>query len=189
MSDTPDDIRGPARRKWLFGAAIATLAACAWVAWQPDESTEPARRPTTGRAASGTTAARPAALPSPEPAVWPEPPSSTAHGTWPEPTAEGLVAWEPPAPPAPPAAPAPLKAAAPNEPAPVPPAPPFPYTLIGQIDDGVRMALLAGPRRSIGVKANDLIDTQWRVDQVDAEGLTLTWLPSGEKKTIAFTTP
>lgn len=65
-------------------------------------------------------------------------------------------------------------------------APAFPYTLIGRLDDGEARALLAGPTRSFGVTASDVIDGHWRVDAVPPRGLVLTWLPGGIKKTLAL---
>jgi hypothetical protein len=64
--------------------------------------------------------------------------------------------------------------------------PPFPYTLIGRLDDGQAHALLSGPLRSFGVKVADVIDGQWRVDDVQARGITITWLPGGVKTTLVF---
>ena len=65
-------------------------------------------------------------------------------------------------------------------------APAFPYTLIGQLDDGRPQALLTGPLRSLAVAAGEVIDGQWRVDAVQAQGITLTWLPGGQRQTLGF---
>lgn len=40
--------------------------------------------------------------------------------------------------------------------------------------------------RSFGVKVNEVIDGQWRLDAVGPEGVTLTWLPGSEKKNLIF---
>jgi hypothetical protein len=40
------------------------------------------------------------------------------------------------------------------------------------------VALLTGPNRSVSVRAGDTLDGQWRVDQVSASGVRLTWLPA-----------
>jgi len=96
-------------------------------------------------------------------------PSTAARGAWPAATA--LMAWSgPPAPPPPPAVAAPAQA----------PPPAFPYRWIGRLDDGIGpQALLAGPQRSFGARAGDVLDGRWRVDRVAAARLQLTWLPTG----------
>lgn len=102
---------------------------------------------------------------------------------WPAAVAQGVSAWGPPAPqpesPAPPATNPVAVAAAPQ-------APPFPYTLIGRFDDGEPRALLSGPLRSFGVKPAEVLDGAWRIEAVDAQGITVIWLPAGLKKTIPF---
>ncbi len=67
-----------------------------------------------------------------------------------------------------------------------PRAPPFPYTLIGQLDDGRPQALLTGPLRSLAVGAGEVVDGQWRIDAVQAQSITLTWLPGGQRQTLGF---
>jgi hypothetical protein len=36
------------------------------------------------------------------------------------------------------------------------------------------------------VSARDVIDGQWRVDAVDAQTLSLTWLPGGQPQTLTL---
>ena len=61
------------------------------------------------------------------------------------------------------------------------PPPRFPYTWIGQVDDGTQVqALLNGPLRSFGVHAGEVLDGRWRVEQIAATRLQLTFLPTGE---------
>lgn len=67
-----------------------------------------------------------------------------------------------------------------------PPVPSFSYKLIGRLDDGIPQALLSGTSRSFGVKAGDVIDGQWRVDSVEAQTVTVTWLRTGARKTLSF---
>ncbi|MET0517221.1 MAG: hypothetical protein ABW005_00160, partial [Burkholderiaceae bacterium] len=93
----------------------------------------------------------------------------------------------------PPPPPPPQVVAAPPAPPPPPMAPPFPYQLIGRLVEGEgsgkgeqAQALLAGPTRSLAVKAGEVVDGQWRVDQVGATQLSLTWLPARLKQTISF---
>jgi hypothetical protein len=64
--------------------------------------------------------------------------------------------------------------------------PEFPYTLIGRLDDGQARALFTNRTRSFGAKAADVIDGVWRVDAVDEDAVTLTWLPGGISRTLAF---
>lgn len=94
-------------------------------------------------------------------------PTTAARGPWP--TAGRLLAWSGPPPPPP----APTASAAATVPA-------FPYRWIGRLDDGVSpQALLAGPQRSFGARAGDVLDGRWRIDGIAAAQLQLTWLPTG----------
>lgn len=100
-----------------------------------------------------------------------------ARAAWPRPGRVALAAWSPPqAPPPPPAA-----AAA------VPPPPPFPYRWIGRLEDGPdTLALLAGPQRSLGARAGDVLDSRWRLERVEPGRLQLTWLPTGAGVAVEF---
>jgi hypothetical protein len=178
------------RQRRLMLAAAATLAATVWAALQPEESAAPPSRPRTGADPGAVSAPRSgAALGSatrPAAAVpgWPEPPDAGRRQPWRAALAHGVAAWSG-APDTPPA-PAPALAVARTAPA---QAPAFPYTLIGRLDDGEALALLSGPLRSFGVKAAEVIDGEWRVDSVQATGLTLTWLPGGVTKTVVLGQP
>lgn len=179
--------RAARRRQRLMWAAAVTLAATAWAAMQPDESPAPASRPRANaepgpaRAPRGGATVTATALPSTPTPTWPDAPSADRRQPWRAALAPGVAAWS--GPPAPPPPPAPARVVATTAPA---QAPAFPYTLIGRLDDGEPLALLSGPLRSFGVKAADVIDGEWRVDSVQARGLTLTWLPGGVKKTLAL---
>ncbi len=163
------------RTRRLAFAVAATLAATVWAAVQDGGAgAEPASAsaPPTHRAPPATQAAV-------APAAWPEPPSAEARPAWRDAQPQGLAGWGPPPPAAPPPAPSPA--------APAPPQPPeFPYTLIGRLDDGQPQALLAGRTRSFGAKAGDVIDGDWRVETVDPDGVTLTWLPGAITRTLNF---
>lgn len=70
-------------------------------------------------------------------------------------------------------------------------APPMPYQMIGRLVEGdgaqaVDVALLSGPNRALSVKRGDVIDGQWRVEQVTTSGVSLTWLPAKLPQNIAF---
>lgn len=165
------------RRQLLLGGAFAaTLAATAWVATQPDDEAAatvavPVRRPA---AAASAVAAAPA-------------PTVDGRQPWAEAPAAQLAAWQPPLPPPPP--PAPPPAVAPPPPPPV--APPAPYQMIGRVVESeggkaVEVALLSGPNKALSARRGDVIDGQWRVEQVSDSGVRLTWLPGQLPQNIVF---
>lgn len=179
MSSVDHAPRASTRRVRLALAAAATLAVTVYTALQTDdEATSPERSAATPPRGSRPTAPAAAKVAT----SWPDPPRAGLRPAWPAATPLGVAAWGPPA-----SAAAPASASAATLAAAVPPqAPPFPYTLIGRLDDGEPRALLSGARRSLGAKAADVIDGDWRVDAVTPQGVTLTWLPGGIKKTITF---
>ena len=169
-------------------SATAVTVDLSWTLWMQAEAVPPGAS-SAASAATPTSSAHIAAAPAvpaapAAPAIWPAAPTAADRTAWPAATALALAAWT--AVPPPPAPPAPKVVAMV---APPPQAPAFPYTPIGRLDSGVPMLLLAGPLRSFGVKAADVIDAHWRVDAVTAQGLSLTWLPGNLKKTIAFVAP
>lgn len=165
------------RQLALGGALAATLAATAWVASRseadaaaPAAAALPARKP----AASSPDTPRAA-------------PTSDARQPWAEASPAQLAAWQPPPPPPPPPAPPPAAAVPPAPPM----APPMPYQMIGRVVEGegaqaVEVALLAGPTRALSVRRGDVIDGQWRVEQVSSGGVSLTWLPAKLPQNIVF---
>jgi len=163
-------------RHWLLGAALAvTVAATLWasqseedVAVQPIAGKSRAAAP--GKAPSKEVAAEPLAVVS-----W----NPVRREPWATPPDSQFAAWAPPPPP--------RVVAEPPPPPPPPMAPAFPYQLIGRMVDGEQtLALLAGPTRSLAVRAGELIDGQWKVDQISTSGLAVTWQPAQLKQTIAF---
>lgn len=167
-------------RRGLGWALAATLVATAWAAWQDDASSLLAPASTRGPTDIGVR-------------VQPASPL-TALSSWPSPPRPRHLldapiiasAWQPSE--APPAAvrPALAVSSARDGEATVRRAPPFSYTLIGRLDDGQPLALLAGPLRSIAVKAGDIVDDQWRIDAVGTQSVTLTWLPGNASQQIGF---
>ena len=164
------------RQLVLGGALLATLAATAWVATRPDDEV-------------ATTVAAPARRPAAvaAPATAASAPVDGNRQPWAEAPATQLAAWQPPPPPPPP--PAPPPAAAPPPPPPV--APPAPYQMIGRVIEGegakaVQVALLTGPNKALSAKRGDVIDGQWRVEQVSINGVSLTWLPAKLPQNIVF---
>jgi len=180
MTDaTPNRRITPGARRLAIAAAV-TLAATVWAFVQDDDAaaTMAPSRPQ-HRSIPQTP---PSPLVENTPSAWPEVPQVDSRSPWNDAAPQGLVAWGPaPPPPASPPPPAPPPAAS----AP-PQAPEFPYTLIGRIDDGQARALLTNRTRSFGAKVADVIDGIWRVDSVDADGVTLTWLPGGISRTLVF---
>jgi hypothetical protein len=185
------------RRQRLSWAAALTVLATAWAALQGNE--EPSRSPSSqaGGANSARTstnnaraeASNSASKPAPQTTAWPEAPLPDNRAPWSAVSALGAAAWrgpiQPPTVVRVPSAPKAVAAKTDIEAA-TPQAPNFPYTLIGRIDDGVPQAMLSGPHRSFGVKVNEVIDGQWRVDAVEPQSMSLTWLPGSLKKTVAF---
>lgn len=178
------------RRQWLWGALAASLAATGWAALQGGDEADAVATPVTRGAASSAlnpsaAAPRPTAAP---PAPWPAPPQRQldwAGGPdWPAERA----GWAPPAPPPPPPPPKPVAVAAAPAVAPAPPpAPPFPYQMIGRLEEaGLTRVMLSNAQRTLVVQAGDAVDTQWRVDEVQARAVTLTWLPTGQHVTLSF---
>ncbi|MBT9492836.1 MAG: hypothetical protein IV107_10920 [Paucibacter sp.] len=175
------------KRGWLLGTALAlTLAATLWSALSPDAD-EALAQPVAGERrtaapAPSTASRRPAAAASAaEPLVatnW----ATVERSVWAVPENGYFAAWGPPPPP-----PAPKQVAVAPQPPAAPVAPSFPYQLIGRLVEGDQaLALLAGPQRSLAVKAGDVVDGQWRVEQVTERGLSLTWLPAKLNQNIMF---
>jgi len=174
-------------RHWILGGSLAaTVGATLWAGQlQANSDTVveaaagQARRPVAQSTASKRPAATSDSTQEAHAAGW----SLNTRRDWQTPTAIDLAAWAPPPPPPPPPAPPP----APPAPPPPPVAPPFPYQLMGQLTEGqTTQALLSGPNRTLAVKAGETIDGQWRVEQVDSNGMVLTWQPAQIKQTIAF---
>ncbi len=175
-----------APRQLALGAALAgTLAATALVALQPDD--EPAAVAALPARRTAPVAALSASGPAPATSAASTASSAAAREPWAEPTPVQLAAWQPPPPPPPPPAPPPVAAAPP----PPPVAPPAPYQMIGRVIEGegaraVEVALLSGPNKAVSARPGDVIDGQWRVEQVSESGVRLTWLPGQLPQNIVF---
>lgn len=173
------------RHYLMAGALAATVAATLWAAQLGEDNKEEAVQATAGQrrttppvdaSRSSVTSSVPAA---PAPTDW----SPIKREAFADVPLEQFAAWQPPPPPPPPPAP-------PAPPPPPPTAPAFPYQLIGRLQDGAdaasAQAFLSGPQRSLAVRAGDTLDGQWRIEQIGATGLTVTYLPLQLKQTIAF---
>lgn len=167
-------------RQWLLGAALlAALAATFWAA-QSDDDAAAAVQPVAGsnRRAAVSVAKAASAADVVAPTDW----QPVQRKIWTAPSDSQFAAWAPPPPP-----PAPREVKGPPPPPPAPVAPPFPYQIIGSlVENGLAQAFLASPSRSLNARTGDVIDGQWRVDQVSATGIALTWLPGSLKQQIAF---
>lgn len=171
-------------RRVLYVLLALSLGATVWLAFQPEEGDSgaspvarevPARAPLSAAALGPGRAAR-AATP------WPAPPKPRDATSWPMGN-DALTAWAPP----PSALPPPAVTRVVDATPPAPTAPAFPYQLIGRLEgDGPPTALLNSPLRTLSVKAQDTIDGQWRVEAVLPTGVSLLWLPGGQKQTVSF---
>jgi hypothetical protein len=183
---TRDKTNALTPRHWMLGAALAgTIAATLWAAQTEDEAEAPIQ-PVAGQRRAPAAAVAAAAPVAPAASAagnvapdW----TPVERGPWAEAPPSQFAAWSPPPPPP--------VVAAPPAPPPPPMAPPFPYQLIGRLVEGEgrseqAQALLAGPTRSVAVKAGEVVDGQWRVDQIGANQVSLTWLPAQLKQTISF---
>ncbi len=205
MNTSPPPAAEIKRRLPLGIAAVLTLLLTAWAAMQGDDAVTPtqarkARSPVNAGStstANNTTvnttvsnSVNTTANSTFKPVVtWPDAPLSAQRAPWPALGPLGTAAWS--------GSDAPKASAQPTvtaktaveklkPEASTPQAPEFPYSLIGRIDDGTPQAMLSGATRSFGVRVNEVIDGQWRVDAVGPQSVSLTWLPGSIKKTVAF---
>ena len=77
--------------------------------------------------------------------------------------------------------------APPPPPPPKPTAPPPPFTVLGRMIQGGRTAVFVsygGRNQVFGV--GDVVDSDWRVDAIDATQVKLTYLPLNEEKSLAL---
>lgn len=183
------------RRRWLMAVLALTLLLVGWLAGIDDDTNVvadsavsrgvgapgPAARPTSVARSAQANGAIDDGLSTP----WPTPPAGAVRLAWSPANAPALAAWGPPlSPPAPPSA---LPSIAAEAIPPVPQPPPLPYTLIGRLEDGGQvMALIAGPTRTLSARAGDILDGQWRIDSIQSNAVTLTWLPANVTQTLGY---
>jgi hypothetical protein len=91
--------------------------------------------------------------------------------------------WVPAPPPAPPSPPP-----APPPPPVKPMAPPLPFSFVGLLDEkgAARRVFLSKSDHLIIVKANDVVEGQYRVDQITENSVDLTYLPLNQKQSISI---
>ncbi|MCV2362385.1 hypothetical protein LNV23_02850 [Paucibacter sp. DJ1R-11] len=190
MSEPKANTVGPRQIVLAAGLAVS-VAAALWVAQSEREDADLAQpvaatrrspapgAPTGGAARLATTTAAATAAASAAPTDW----APAERGAWAPSSAGQFAAWAPPAPPPPPPAPPP----SPPPPPAAPVAPPFPYQLIGRLVEGSgSVALLSSASKTLAVKPGEVIDGQWRVDQIHERGLDLTWLPAKLTQSVNF---
>ena len=102
-----------------------------------------------------------------------------AASQWPVLDAARRSAWASQTPPPPP-----VVAPPPPPPPPPPMAPPFPHAWVGRYVDSAPRAVIEGAMQTWVVKANDVIEGQWRVDAIDERQLRLTYLPLQQSQTV-----
>jgi hypothetical protein len=93
--------------------------------------------------------------------------------------------WLPPPPPLPPP---PRQVAAPVAPPAAPMAPPLPFSFFGSLDEkglGRRVFLTKGDQLVI-VKANDVVEGQYRVDRITETAVDMTYLPLNQKQSMSI---
>ncbi len=160
-----------ARRRSLLFALLA--GAVSWSGWlalnEPADETrvaEPARsaQPVAARVRSADTATPPSAAP-------PSVRLALSHANlFPEQT------WVVPPPPPPPQ---------PYVPPPPPQAPPLPYAYMGRwLDAGETTWYLTRGSQPVSVRAGQVLDGVWRLDQVAAGTLNFTYLPLNQTRSL-----
>lgn len=76
------------------------------------------------------------------------------------------------------------------EPPPPPSAPPIPYTYLGRLVDGaVTTVFLTDRQRNLAVKVGDVIDNNYRLEQITDSSLTLTYLPLNAQQQLSLGAP
>jgi hypothetical protein len=162
------------RRALLAGALIATVAA-AVIPAEPDEAPVAERRAETARpprenAGARLNTAEKSAAPLPE-----LPLERLEQRGSREAVRDAFEArsWAPP----------------PPKPAPPPPpqAPPLPFKYMGKIMDGGQVVVfLIKQDKNYVVRAGDKLDNDYQVEEINPGLMTLTYLPLGQKQTIAI---
>ena len=68
-----------------------------------------------------------------------------------------------------------------------PVAPPFPYAITGSADTGTGpVAVFSRQNQDFAVKAGELLEQTYRVDAIDAQSVTVTYLPLGLTQVVAI---
>jgi hypothetical protein len=96
-----------------------------------------------------------------------------------------------PAPPKPkPGAQPPAQVVAAAPPPPPPPPPPVPFAYIGRLAEGGQTTVfLAQGERNLVVRAGDVIDNTYKIEEIGQSALVLTYLPQNVKQTMPIGAP
>ncbi|MEN9451165.1 MAG: hypothetical protein RLZZ369_224 [Pseudomonadota bacterium] len=178
-------------RKPLLLALAVALAATLWVASQDDGGTVEAVK-SSGAAASpanreAAKTPRPAPR-APAPSVAAQVPSDLPRAVvaWRQREPIGLKddsqlkAWGPSLPPPP------VIVSKVDRAQEAPKAPRFPHAWVGRFND---MVVVAGPQSTWVLAEGQVIEGQWRVDQIRDRQMQLTYLPFQQVQTVAMQTP
>jgi len=78
---------------------------------------------------------------------------------------------------------------APHRPPPVPQLPPLPFSYMGKLVEGkVTTVFLTDDEQNYIARLGDTIEGDYRVDEIDESGMTLTYLPLKRRQQLAFDT-
>lgn len=99
---------------------------------------------------------------------------------WPVGTTSPWASQQPPPPP-------PVQVMAVEPPPPM--APPFPHAWVGRFQDDALRAVVASQDHTWVVAVGDVIDGQWRIDQIQERQMSLTYLPLRQRQTVAMKAP
>jgi hypothetical protein len=158
------------KRLITWGSAAAAAAALAFVAWPPEDQPSPGPRQSIVAAAPDRDDLSPQTSAGPRLGSMPE---RTDIG---RPRADLFAprSWSPPAP-------APVA-----QPAPAPAAPALPYKFAGKlVQDGAEQLFLSKGNVVLPVREGDTLDGAYRVESIDANRITLLYLPLGTRETIS----
>ncbi len=200
---TPGAAAAPsARRRWVLMLGLGlTLAATAWVASHEEPNVEvalpaaaagPAARPLPPAVSADTSAASSASSPSVRLGRWPAALQPPAAQGWPDAEAQVLQSWglsaaQPAPPPALAAKRSPPPPPEPDANAEPPAAPPLGYQWVGRMDEAQRPRLvLSNNLRTVVLAVGETLDQQWRLDAIGPNGAQFTWLPGGQKLSLAY---
>lgn len=160
---------GQARRRWIVLGSLLALTAVASL-WLEDDGDEGAGVVAQAKADVPPAARRPAATEVLALSALRRPPASDK----PEDAFAAKSWYVPPPPP---------KAGPP----PAPTAPPLPFAYMGRmVEDGTTTVFLTKQDRNYAAKVGDTLDGTYRVDDIDAGSVTLTYLPLNTQQTLAM---
>lgn len=161
-----------ARQIALGAALLVTLAA---VVWASQQDSDPAPAVVGARAASPV-ASTPSA--SPSPSVGGAPLENLRQPQKPQANAFAPRSFHVPPP-------APKRVVAPAPPPPAPTAPPLPFTFVGMLKEAEgTVAFVARGEQLYSLRVGEVVDGSYRVEAIDAAGVTFLYLPLNETQRL-----